>query len=137
MTFADSAHTFAGTDEVCQNECYWTSQWGSNPSKHLSGPRNDCTNPGDVPVRLDWHWWNQRAPRIYHGYHIKQTYPACRTPYSQVARSTFVGFPGAVGTNHGPHTYYEVDFAMGLKIGHQPVDLFDPLQRAFEGECEI
>ena len=68
----------------------------------------------------------------------KRAYLACQTPYSRAARSTSVRPPETVGTNLGPHIYYEADFAIELEIGHHPVDLFGPpLQRAIEGECKV
>jgi hypothetical protein len=61
----------------------------------------------------------------------------CQTSYSRVARPTSVGSLETVGTNFGPHTYYEADFAIELEIGYHPVNLFGLLQRTSEGESEV
>ena len=68
------------------------------------------------------------------GYHTEKTYLPCQASHSRVARSTSVGSAETVGTNPGPYIHYEVDSGIGLELGHDPMNLSSPLQRAFEDE---
>ena len=82
-----------------------------------------------VLVQLVRHWWNQEAPRVYHGLSYKTNMSAMSTSYSQATRLTSVGSPELVGANLGLHTHYEAGFWMGLEFGHYPVDVSSSLQR--------